>query len=354
MNDYVLRSCVLCSPSGFEFGLRRRGEARVRYRLVDLDISHLLFIGLLRTLNSLAGPLHALANQEVLPWIKSVMEETRSNITTDQLKVYVWKTLKSGKVVVIREKLAELYESEQEWLRAAQMLSGIDLDSGIRLKQAFVSVYMSLDFLSLGNLTIFLKTRMLDDTNKLSKCVQIARLYLECCCITCTILAGAGPQRSRVFATLYKVVPGCGHGVLHNTDQRYSCQREFALKYLPEDPLLQLSQCNILLFPFRNEDLNHPHPRTHFSNCMGQQNGLIARWTYMQAMSREIEAWTIEKHALINAHWVYGNKWAEMAKVLPRRNQVLLFVLRFFSPIAKVKDDKPSGLLELQDTQNHQ
>ncbi|VAI27945.1 unnamed protein product [Triticum turgidum subsp. durum] len=59
------------------------------------------------------------------------------------------------------------------------MLSGIDLDSGIRLKQAFVSVYMSLDFLSLGNLTIFLKTRMLDDTNKLSKCVQIARLYLE-------------------------------------------------------------------------------------------------------------------------------------------------------------------------------
>uniref|UniRef100_A0A452Y1U8 PSMD12/CSN4-like N-terminal domain-containing protein n=1 Tax=Aegilops tauschii subsp. strangulata TaxID=200361 RepID=A0A452Y1U8_AEGTS len=80
------------------------------------------------------------------------MEETGSNITTNQLKEYVWKTLKSGKVVVIREKLAELYESEQQWLRAAQMLSGIDLDSGIR---------------------------MLDDTNKLSKCVQIARLYLE-------------------------------------------------------------------------------------------------------------------------------------------------------------------------------
>ncbi|KAK1652333.1 hypothetical protein QYE76_070138 [Lolium multiflorum] len=156
-------------------------------------------------------------------------------------------------VVVIREKLAELYESEQQWSRAAQMLSGIDLDSGIR---------------------------MLDDTNKLSKCVQIARLYLEdddavnaeafinkasflvtnsnqevlnlqyrvcyarildlkrkfleaalryygisqieqrqigdeeidenaleqalSAAITCTILAGAGPQRSRVLATLYK------------------------------------------------------------------------------------------------------------------------------------------------------
>uniref|UniRef100_A0A452Y297 Uncharacterized protein n=1 Tax=Aegilops tauschii subsp. strangulata TaxID=200361 RepID=A0A452Y297_AEGTS len=87
---------------------------------------------------------------------------------------------------------------------------------------------------------------------------------------------------------------------------------------------------------------------------MDQQNGLIARWTYRQAMSREREAWTMEEeHALINAHRVYGNKWAEIAKVLPRMNRVLLFVLRFFSPIAKVKDDKPSGLLDLQDTQNH-
>uniref|UniRef100_A0A453GMZ4 Citrate synthase n=1 Tax=Aegilops tauschii subsp. strangulata TaxID=200361 RepID=A0A453GMZ4_AEGTS len=58
--------------------------------------------------------------------------------------------------------------------------------------------------------------------------------------VTCTILAGAGPQRSRVLATLYKVVPGYGHGVLRNTDPRYSCQREFTLKYLLEDPLFQL------------------------------------------------------------------------------------------------------------------
>lgn len=34
--------------------------------------------------------------------------------------------------LVIREKLAGLYESEQEWSKAAQMLSGIDLDSGMR------------------------------------------------------------------------------------------------------------------------------------------------------------------------------------------------------------------------------
>ncbi|GLJ14883.1 hypothetical protein SUGI_0242150 [Cryptomeria japonica] len=156
-------------------------------------------------------------------------------------------------VSIIREKLAELYEEEHQWSKAAQMLSGIDLDSGIR---------------------------NLDDTYKLSKCVQIARLYLEdddavnaeifikkasfmvsnshdealnleykvcyarildmkrrfleaalryyeisqiekrqigdrwidedalqqelSAAVTCTILAAAGPQRSRVLATLYK------------------------------------------------------------------------------------------------------------------------------------------------------
>jgi citrate synthase len=37
-----------------------------------------------------------------------------------------------------------------------------------------------------------------------------------------------------------KVVPGYGHGVLRKTDPRYECQREFALKHLPDDPLFQL------------------------------------------------------------------------------------------------------------------
>ncbi|CAM8948997.1 unnamed protein product [Rhodiola kirilowii] len=84
-------------------------------------------------LNGLAGPLHGLANQEVLLWIKSVVDECGENVSTEQLKEYVWKTLKSG-----------------------------------------------------------------------------------------------------------KVVPGYGHGVLRQTDPRYTCQREFALKHLPDDPLFQL------------------------------------------------------------------------------------------------------------------
>ena len=40
-------------------------------------------------------------------------------------------------MLIIREKLAELYESEQQWSKAAQMLSGIDLDSGMRYNTHF-------------------------------------------------------------------------------------------------------------------------------------------------------------------------------------------------------------------------
>ncbi|GMQ09255.1 hypothetical protein CsSME_00052691 [Camellia sinensis var. sinensis] len=57
------------------------------------------YLSFAAALNGLAGPLHGLANQEVLLWIKSVVEECGENITTDQLKDYVWKTLNSGKVV---------------------------------------------------------------------------------------------------------------------------------------------------------------------------------------------------------------------------------------------------------------
>jgi len=37
-----------------------------------------------------------------------------------------------------------------------------------------------------------------------------------------------------------QVVPGYGHAVLRKTDPRYTCQREFALKYLPNDKLFRL------------------------------------------------------------------------------------------------------------------
>jgi len=37
-----------------------------------------------------------------------------------------------------------------------------------------------------------------------------------------------------------KVIPGYGHAVLRKTDPRYTAQREFALKYMPNDPLFKI------------------------------------------------------------------------------------------------------------------
>jgi citrate synthase len=38
-----------------------------------------------------------------------------------------------------------------------------------------------------------------------------------------------------------QVIPGFGHAVLRKTDPRYTCQREFALKHLPDDPAVKLT-----------------------------------------------------------------------------------------------------------------
>lgn len=84
-------------------------------------------------MNGLAGPLHGLANQEVLRWIMDLMKDLGGVPTKEQLTKYIWDTLNAG-----------------------------------------------------------------------------------------------------------KVVPGYGHAVLRKTDPRYIAQREFALKYLPEDPIFKV------------------------------------------------------------------------------------------------------------------
>ncbi|KAJ2088196.1 citrate (Si)-synthase, partial [Coemansia sp. S142-1] len=51
-------------------------------------------------LNGLAGPLHGLANQEVLRWIIKMQEEIGTDTPTeDQIRDYCWATLNSGRVV---------------------------------------------------------------------------------------------------------------------------------------------------------------------------------------------------------------------------------------------------------------
>jgi len=84
-------------------------------------------------MNGLAGPLHGLANQEVLVWLTKLRKDVGDDCTEEQLKEFILGTLKAG-----------------------------------------------------------------------------------------------------------RVVPGFGHAVLRKTDPRYTCQREFALKHLPDDNLFKL------------------------------------------------------------------------------------------------------------------
>lgn len=84
-------------------------------------------------MNGLAGPLHGLANQEVLVWLTKLQEELGVDVSDSELREFIWNTLASG-----------------------------------------------------------------------------------------------------------QVVPGYGHAVLRKTDPRYMCQREFALKHLPDNKLFRL------------------------------------------------------------------------------------------------------------------
>lgn len=108
---------------------------------VSAHTSHLVgsalsdpYLSLSAALNGLAGPLHGLANQEVLVWLTQLIADLGSNEVSDEkLRDFIWNSLKGG-----------------------------------------------------------------------------------------------------------RVVPGYGHAVLRKTDPRYTCQREFALKHLPDDKLFKL------------------------------------------------------------------------------------------------------------------
>ena len=94
------------------------------------------YLSLCASMNALAGPLHGLANQEVLGWLLGLQETLKSQgkpVTPESITEFAWETLKAG-----------------------------------------------------------------------------------------------------------KVIPGYGHAVLRKTDPRYTCQRDFALKHLPNDELFHV------------------------------------------------------------------------------------------------------------------
>ena len=59
------------------------------------DIYYALSAGL----NSLAGPLHGLANQEALRWLLGIHQEFNGVPTKEQLNKFTWETLNSGRVI---------------------------------------------------------------------------------------------------------------------------------------------------------------------------------------------------------------------------------------------------------------
>jgi len=123
----------------------------------------------------LAGPLHGLANQEVLLFMNKVVEAVGLDPTEDQMKEFVWSLLKSG-----------------------------------------------------------------------------------------------------------QVVPGYGHAVLRKTDPRYTCQREFALKHLPDDKLFKLvSQLYMVVPPILLETgkVKNPWPN------VDAHSGVLLQYYGMKEMN---------------------------------------------------------------------
>jgi len=126
-----------------------------------------------------------------------------------------------------------------------------------------------------------------------------------------------------------QVIPGYGHAVLRKTDPRYTCQREFALKHLPNDPLFKLvSQLyevvpNVLL---KAGKAKNPWPNVDaHSGCLLQYYGLKEEdfYTVIFGVSRglgvmasliwdRILEFPIERPKSLTTQWIKNNKvWHE-------------------------------------------
>ncbi|MFZ5940886.1 MAG: citrate (Si)-synthase [Bacteroidota bacterium] len=59
-----------------------------------------VYLSISSMINGLAGPLHGLANQEVLRWLQDLVERMNGKLPTeDEMRQYVWDTLNSGQVI---------------------------------------------------------------------------------------------------------------------------------------------------------------------------------------------------------------------------------------------------------------
>jgi len=145
------------------------------------------YLSLAAGMNGLAGPLHGLANQEVLVWLTKLKATLPNDYTIEELREFIWNTLKGG-----------------------------------------------------------------------------------------------------------QVVPGYGHAVLRKTDPRYTCQREFALKHLPNDPMFKLVSDVYKITPdvlLEQGKAKNPWPNVDaHSGCLLQYYGMTEMnyYTVLFGVSRAI------------------------------------------------------------------
>jgi len=73
----------------------------------------------------------------------------------------------------------------------------------------------------------------------------------------------------REFIDSGRLIPGYGHAVLRATDPRFLAQRDFAMKYLPDDPVFQLVEKVYQILPDilkQNEKVKNPWPNVDAIN----------------------------------------------------------------------------------------
>ncbi|KAJ7999539.1 hypothetical protein DPEC_G00195470 [Dallia pectoralis] len=94
---------------------------------VSAHTSHLVgsalsdpYLSFSAAMNGLAGPLHGLANQEVLVWLTALQKEMGGEVSDEAMRDYIWNTLKSGRVVpgyghAVLRKTDPRYTCQQEF-----------------------------------------------------------------------------------------------------------------------------------------------------------------------------------------------------------------------------------------------
>jgi citrate synthase len=91
-----------------------------------------------------------------------------------------------------------------------------------------------------------------------------------------------------------RVIPGYGHAVLRKTDPRYTCQREFAQKHLPNDPLFKMVSDIYEIAPgilTEHGKTKNPYPNVDaHSGCLLQHYGIVEQdfYTVMFGVSRAL------------------------------------------------------------------